>query len=211
MKPKEILEPKCPYLNKAFLLPNGQIIQSPCCKSPYCKRCSWYRKWKIHEVAPHTCFVLHCYQTFLVLPYYKPVPRRTKKTINEYFWRGLRARFGPLAYIHTLEMQHGLLHGNWHLLTDKQVEKEFVLLRWGNALLRHANITFQKHEGYCDAIINPKKVTEYVLKYYEKNPEDYLPRKGIYRKIMYMSQNYNQYVTERCDDALIAKICEEVP
>lgn len=199
---------RCPYKNKAILLPNGQVIESPCCKSPYCKRCCWYRKWKLLQDAPHKHILLTCYQAYMVLPYYKPVPKDVKKTINNFFWRGMRKRFGPLAYIHSLEQQHGLLHGNWHVLSDKRVDKVFVFTRWREALARH-DIEFKDADGYCDAVIEPQKVTEYVVKYYEADPADYLPERGRYRKVMYASSGYNEYVLARTADTLVAKLLEE--
>jgi hypothetical protein len=152
--------------------------------------------------------VLNCFQSYLVLPYYKPIPRVAKKAVNEFFWRGLRAKVGPLAYIHSLEMQSGLLHGNWHLLSDKRVDKEYVFARWSEALNRHAQITFKEQDGYCEPVITPEKVTEYVLKYYEKDPTTYLPERGRYRKVMYPSQNYNEYVLARTADTLISQMFE---
>jgi hypothetical protein len=144
-----------------------------------------------------------------VLPYYKPVPKDVKKRINNFFWRGMRKRFGPLAYIHSLEQQGGLLHGNWHVLSDKRVEKEFVLTRWRDALARHAALKFNDAHGSCDSVIDPKKVTEYVVKYYEEDPNSYLPKRGRYRKVMYTSPNYNEYVLARTGDTLLAKLLEQ--
>ena len=200
---------RCPYENKVIILPSGEVIESPCCKSPYCKRCCWYRKWKLHQEAPHRSVVLDCFQTYLVVPYYKPVPRDVKKRINGFFWRGMRKHCGPLAYLHSLEQQGGLLHGNWHVLSDRCVDPQYVFTRWGEALGRYARISFKAKDGYCDSAISPQKVTEYVLKYYDKDPAEYLPERGRYRKVVYPSPNYNEYVLARTGDTLVGGLFEE--
>lgn len=201
-------EYRCPYQGKKIITRDGEVIDSPCCRSNYCPRCCWYRKWKLMLRSPHHHLVVACYHTYMVLPYYKPIPSAVKKRVNKFFWDGLRRRYKQLAYAHSLEQQRGLLHGNWYVLSDTQIDPEFVLERWKRALLKHADIAFEKAHGSVAGVDNQKKVMQYLLKYGCKDPENYLPERGRYRKLYYTSPNWDEFIRKRCDETLLELIFE---
>jgi hypothetical protein len=58
------------------------------------------------------------------------VPRKLKAEINRAFWRRMCRRYGDIAYIHGLHEQHGLLHVNYHTLSDRAFEPDVVFEFW---------------------------------------------------------------------------------
>ncbi len=196
---------QCPTKNKTIRTKSGKKVKSPPCKSNYCPRCCWLRKWEIMTNAPHMSAYIDCHQTYLVLPYYRLVSRSEKKKINKSFWDSMRRQYGELEFIHTLEQQGGHVHVNYHVLSDFPLSEEHVIKRW-TAACKHQGISVDPEDIYVEPVKSSKAVTRYIVKGKRKDPENYLPVKGMYQKVMYFSAGYDEFVRKRAADTLIADL-----
>ena len=210
---------RCPYENKTFFnRKTCEIIESPCCRSNYCKRCCWYRKWVLLQRGTHHHTVVDCYHYYLMLPYKPPIPSAVKKRINHDFWGWMRRKYGKLAYMHTLEQQRGLLHVNYYLMTDKPIDIGAVKACWAKVVKVKANVEVMTSEMGVRSINEGKShevgqdregVIKYILAAYEHDPSTYLPERGRYRKLYFTSNNWDQWIADRCDAALLDKLLGE--
>jgi len=152
----------------------------------------------------HFPIATSCFHTYLELPYYKPVPSEVKSNINRYFFKGLKKKLEDLAYIASLEEQNGLLHVNFYLLSNIKPDPDYILNRWDDALITKADIDcFQTNEASVKPIIDREKMLKYMIKYNRKDPQNYLPQQGKYKKLIYTSRNWKSYIEDHTLDGVL--------
>jgi hypothetical protein len=138
----------------------------------------------------------------MVLPYFAPVPRQTKAKINRAFWRRMRRTYGEIAYIHGLHEQNGLLHVNYHALSNQPFEPDLVYEFWRSSLPANLHPKLVRESCTIEPALAEKRTVQYLLKYWNDNPDEYLPERGAYRKLFFTSPNYNSFITSHLTETL---------
>ena len=106
----------------------------------------------------------------------------------------MRRKYGAIAYIQGLHEQNGLLHCNYHTLSDIRFDPDIVRDFWIASLPLYLRKNIKDDSIYAEPAISEKKTVAYLLKYGESEPEAYLPERGRYRKIFFTSPNYNDFL-----------------
>jgi hypothetical protein len=118
----------------------------------------------------------------------------------------MRRRYGDIAYVHGLHEQDGLLHVNYHTLSDKPFEPDVVYEFWQLSLPPNLRKKLSKASCTIEPALSEKRTVQYLLKYWNNEPADYLPEQGQYRKLFFTSPNYHTFITNHLTEALVDEI-----
>jgi hypothetical protein len=103
-------------------------------------------------------------------------------------------------------------------MTDKPIDIDAVKACWAKVVKVKANVDVKTEEMGVRSINEGKSyevgrdregVIKYILAAFEKDPSTYLPERGRYRKLYFTSNNWDQWIADRSEAALLDKLLSD--
>jgi hypothetical protein len=89
---------------------------------------------------------------------------------------------------------------------DVAFEPNIVFEFWRLSLPTNLRMKLTKASCSIEPALSEKKTVQYLLKYWNDDPAEYLPEQGKYRKLFFTSPNYHTFITSHLTENLVDKI-----